>query len=130
MRCAPEDVLVLVLHYLYAQGVRKFESDPAALHPIFFEARQQQPGRHLFSGFVFDTRDYFPFSETVEEALDALQFSGYLERSNPKGVFFEILPHIEGLHAQVSTEFTSEELESVKRFAESLSDRIAVKSSN
>lgn len=119
MTHSPEDVLAATLHFLKESDVTKFEASPIVLHPIVYEWRQEKAAS-LLESFPFDTRDYFPFSDILEEALDALQFSGYLERTNPKGVFFEIRPQITSLFERIKAGFSEEELGVVREMAEAI----------
>lgn len=127
MKYRPEDVLAMILYHLYEKGIRKFESDPVSIHPIFFEWRNADRSKDMLSGFIFDTRDYFPFSDTLEESLDALQFAGYLERTNPKGAFYEIQPNIEKLYTKLKARFKEEDISIVNRFADDLNSKLKTK---
>lgn len=123
---APEDVVAVTLYKMF-KGTPKFEASPVAIHPVFYECRLRAQDTDMLNVFRFDTRDYFPFSDTLEESLDALQFAGYLERSNPRGTFFEIQPSIERLYETISVKFEKSELEILDQLAEKLAEQLQTK---
>ena len=56
------------------------------MHTRFFEWRDKAEFSKLFDLFVFDNRDYFPYSETLDRVeLDGLQLAGYLEENQSSG---------------------------------------------
>jgi hypothetical protein len=114
----PEDVVVGLLAYVSRHQKRRFEADPVSLHPRFFEWREKEEYARLFGEFVFDTRDYFPFSETLDSVLDGLQFAGYLERTNPSGTWYQIRPSVEKLFdTDISSRFDSDQLRALEALA-------------
>lgn len=88
----PEDVVVGLLAELWRKDFDRFKADPVSVHSRFYEWRERPELADLFGKFVFDTRDYFPYSETLDRVLDGLQLAGYLERTNPRGTFYVIRP--------------------------------------
>lgn len=86
----PEDVVVGLLAELRNRKFTRFKADPVSVHSRFYEWRENPQFSGLFGRFVFDTRDYFPFSETLDRVFDGLQLAGYLERTNPRGTFYMI----------------------------------------
>jgi hypothetical protein len=119
-----EDLLAIVLYELHEQGCNKFEASAASLHPVFYEWREKNRTSQLYKLLVFDTRDRFPFSETIQDALDALQFSGYLERTNPKGIYFEINPKIKKLYPAIQERFDENEIVLIRSLAQKIIENI------
>ena len=93
----PEDVVVGLLAAVWRKKVDRFKADPVSVHSCFYEWRRRADLGALFRDFVFDTRDYFPYSETLDRVFDGLQLAGYLERTNPRGTFYVIRPAMEQL---------------------------------
>lgn len=107
----PEDVVVALLAEVKSRVGGRFAADPVHLHPSFFAWREQPEFDSLLNEFIFDTRDYFPFSDTLESVLDSLQFAGYLERTNPRGTWYQITPALEELYKeQTSKKFEPKQL--------------------
>src|SRR4029077_1100185 len=107
----PEDVIVALLAEVKSRVGGRFAADPVHLHPSFFAWREQPEFDSLLNEFIFDTRDYFPFSDTLESVLDSLQFAGYLERTNPRGTWYQITPALEELYKeQTSKKFEPKQL--------------------
>jgi len=113
----PEDVVVGLLAFVSQTGTR-FEADPVSLHPRFFEWRGKKEYSGLFNEFVFDTRDYFPFSETLDSVLDGLQFAGYLERTNPRGTWYQVTPAVQVLFEKdIKSRFDATQLKALEALA-------------
>jgi hypothetical protein len=93
----PEDVVVGLLAEVWRKKFDRFKADPVSVHSRFYEWRERPELADLFGKFVFDTRDYFPYSETLDRVFDGLQLAGYLERTNPRGTFYVIRPAMEKL---------------------------------
>lgn len=94
----PEDMVIgLLAEVKRKTGSERFEADPVSIHSRFFEWRDKKEFSQLFDLFVFDSRDYFPYSETLDRVLDGLQLAGYLERTNPRGTYYVITPALERL---------------------------------
>ena len=83
----PEDVVVGLLAVLWEKNYERFKADPVSVHSNFYQWREN----------VFDTRDYFPYSETLDQVFDGLQLAGYLERTNPRGIYYMITPEVKTL---------------------------------
>ncbi len=121
----PEDVVVALLAELHRQNRVRFGADPVAMHSRFYEWREERQYLDLFGSFVFDTRDYFPYSDTLDRVLDGLQLAGYLERTNPRGTFYMITPEVVKLFdKEVKPRFKGPQLKALeelaKQFAESI----------
>jgi hypothetical protein len=115
----PVDFVLSLLAEVRRLGTQKFQANPVKLHSFFYSCRCDPQFTNLVGDFVFDTRDYFPLSETLEEALDALQFAGYLERTNPRGTYYllaDSLPNV--FDRTVRGKFSKQELETVNRLAQ------------
>jgi hypothetical protein len=94
----PEDVVVgLLAEVLEGTNSHRFVADPVSVHTHFFEWRDRHEFSGLLGDFVFDSRDYYPYSETLDRVLDGLQLAGYLERTNPQGTWYEITPALRTL---------------------------------
>jgi hypothetical protein len=93
----PEDIVVGLLAALWRNDYDRFKADPVSVHSSFYRWRESPDFSRLFGQFVFDKRDYFPYSETLDRVLDGLQLAGYLERTNPRGTYYVIVPEIEKL---------------------------------
>ncbi|MGB8029054.1 MAG: hypothetical protein WCF30_05245 [Terracidiphilus sp.] len=93
----PEDVIVGLLAALWRKKYDRFKADPVSVHSSFYKWRENPDFSRLFDEFIFDKRDYFPYSETLDRVLDGLQLAGYLERTNPRGTYYVIVPEIERL---------------------------------
>ena len=121
------DFVLSLLAEVRRLGVQKFEANPVKLHNFFYSCRRDPQLRDFVGDFIFDTRDYFPFSETLEESLDALQFAGYLERTNPRGTYYllsESLPNV--FDKTVGGKFSGEELEKVHQIAQRFLQEVSV----
>jgi hypothetical protein len=115
----PEDVVVGLLAKLWHSDYERFKADPVRVHSRFYEWRESPSFSRLFSQFVFDTRDYFPYSETLDRVFDGLQLAGYLERTNPRGTFYVITPAIERLFEKdVKAKFRGPQLKALEELAE------------
>jgi hypothetical protein len=115
----PEDVIVgLLAEVRQKTGSERFEADPVSMHTRFFEWRDMAEFSKLFDLFVFDTRDYFPYSETLDRVLDGLQLAGYLERTNPRGTYYVITPALESLFEKnVKSRFGGPQLQALEALA-------------
>jgi hypothetical protein len=119
MTIRPEDVVVgLLAEVRETAGSHRFVADPVAVHSNFFAWRDRPQFACLLGGFVFDTRDYFPYSETLDRVLDGLQLAGYLERTNPRGTWYQITPALQSLFERnVKPRFGESELTALKSLA-------------
>ena len=115
----PEDVIVgLLAEVKQKMGSARFEADPVSMHTRFFEWRDNAEFSNLFDLFIFDTRDYFPYSETLDHVLDGLQLAGYLERTNPRGTYYVITPALENLFEKnVKSRFGGPQLQALEALA-------------
>ncbi|HEX3354504.1 MAG TPA: hypothetical protein VHS34_16920 [Terriglobales bacterium] len=115
----PEDVVVgLLAEVKQRMGSDRFEADPVGMHTRFFEWRDRPEFSNLFDLFVFDTRDYFPYSETLDRVLDGLQLAGYLERTNPRGTYYVITQALENLfESNVKSRFEGPQLKALEALA-------------
>lgn len=115
----PEDMVVgLLAEVRRKMGFERFEADPVSIHSRFFEWRDKEAFSELFDRFVFDTRDYFPYSETLDRVLDSLQLAGYLERTNPRGTYYVITPALENLfEGKVKSKFEGPQLQALEALA-------------
>jgi hypothetical protein len=124
-RYEPEDVIVAILAHLKDMSYQRFHADAVELHPAFYKLATDPDFRRFFGKFIFDTRDYFAYSETLEDAIDSLQFAGYLERTNPRGTWYQITPALKSIYdKKIAAEFTDAERETfsaiAQRFVETL----------
>ena len=123
----PEDVVIALLANVRRRGGHRFQADPVAVHPAFYAWRDQCEFRRLFGAFVFDTRDYFPFSDTLDSVFDSLQFAGYLERTNPRGTWYQITDSVEKVfEGEVRAKFSREQLKSIATLAERFRESIKI----
>lgn len=114
----PEDIVVGLLAELRHRKFARFKADPVSVHSRFYEWREDPRYSALFGTFVFDTRDYFPFSETLDRVFDGLQLAGYLERTNPRGTFYMITPAIDRLFEKdVKAKFKGPQLKALEALA-------------
>jgi hypothetical protein len=115
----PEDVIVgLLAEVKQKMGSERFEADPVNMHSRFFEWRDKEQFSKFFDLFVFDNRDYFPYSETLDQVLDGLQLAGYLERTNPRGTYYVITPALESLfESNVKSRFGAPQLQALEALA-------------
>jgi hypothetical protein len=116
----PEDLVVgLLAEVKKLKGFPLFEADPVTVHSSFYEWRNEAKFSQFFKTFVFDTRDYFPYSETLDRVFDGLQLAGYLERTNPRGTFYVITPAMETLFENdVKPKFKGPQLKALEALAE------------
>ena len=115
----PEDVVVGLLAEVKQKKGDRFLADPVTVHSRFYEWRERADLSDLFGRFVFDTRDYFPYSETLDRVFDGLQLAGYLERTNPRGTFYVITPAMEKLFENdIKQKFQGPQLEALEALAE------------
>lgn len=125
-----EDVLVGALYFLKEKGKgTRFEASPQKLHRVFYDARSEalKKGATILEAFTFDTRDYFPYSEAIEDGLNALQIAGYLERENPTGMYYSIRSEaINLLFKSIQEEFDAEGIVTLKEIANSISDHLRI----
>jgi hypothetical protein len=115
----PEDMVIgLLAEVRQKTGSERFEADPVSIHTRFFEWRDKEEFAKLFDLFIFDTRDYFPYSETLDQVLDGLQLAGYLERTNPRGTYYVITPALEKLfEGKVKSRFEGPQLRALEALA-------------
>lgn len=114
----PEDVVVALLAEVQKTGSERFEADPVNMHSGFFKWRDQEQFSNLFDSFVFDNRDYFPYSATLDQVLDGLQLAGYLERTNPRGTYYVITPALRSLfESNVKARFGPPQLQALEALA-------------
>ncbi|MGA2084043.1 MAG: hypothetical protein ABSG60_00820 [Terracidiphilus sp.] len=107
----PEDVVVGLLATLSKQEFERFKADPVTVHSSFYTWREKSNSSGLFDQFIFDKRDYFPYSETLDRIFDGLQLAGYLERTNPRGIYYIIEPEVQALfQSDVKARFTDPQL--------------------
>ena len=117
----PEDVVVGVLAYLASrENEAKFRADAVAVHKVVADLKREDRFRELFRGLAFDRRDYFPYSDTLEEILDVLQLAGYLERTNPRGLYYQIRPALTSMfQKEILPKFSEEQLNLIEEAAAS-----------
>jgi hypothetical protein len=121
----PEDVLVGLLAEVRLREGDRFRADPVTVHSQFYKWREDPESSDLFREFVFDTRDYFPYSETLDRAFDGLQLAGYLERTNPRGTYYVITPTILKLFEEhIKSRFTADQLKTLEVLAGQFADGI------
>ena len=114
----PENVVVGLLATLWKNNYDRFKADPVSVHSSFYKWRESPDFSGLFSQFIFDRRDYFPYSETLDRVLDGLQLAGYLERTNPRGINYLIVPEIERLfQSNVRPRFKKQQLSELEALA-------------
>jgi hypothetical protein len=114
----PEDVVVGLLAEVWRKRFDRFKADPVSVHSRFYEWRERPELADLFGKFVFDTRDYFPYSETLDRVFDGLQLAGYLERTNPRGTFYVIRPAMEKLFKKdIQTKFKGPQRKALEALA-------------
>lgn len=114
----PEDVVVGLLALLWERNYERFKADPVSVHSSFYKWREEENFSRLFDQFVFDTRDYFPYSETLDRVFDGLQLAGYLERTNPRGIYYVIGPEVEALfQGEVKSRFDAAQLAKLEALA-------------
>lgn len=115
----PEDMVVgLLAEVKQKMGSERFEADPVSIHSRFFEWRDKEEFSKFFDLFIFDTRDYFPYSETLDRVLDGLQLAGYLERTNPRGTYYIITPALANLfETKVRPRFEGAQLQALEALA-------------
>lgn len=111
-RFSPEDVVVGLIALGQEQpGGKRFPADTVRLHRAIAKLTKDDRFSHLFQGLAFDERDYFPYCESLEGILDGLQLCGYLERGNPRGLFYESLPSLQGVFdANIRQKFSGQQL--------------------
>jgi hypothetical protein len=115
----PEDVVVGLLAILSEQNYERFKADPVTVHSSFYRWRESAASSKLFDQFVFDKRDYFPYSETLDRVFDGLQLAGYLERTNPRGIYYVIGPDVETLFQNdVKPKFKGKQLKALEALAD------------
>jgi hypothetical protein len=124
-RYEPEDVMVAIFACLKDMNYQRFHADAVELHPAVYKLAGDPAFKKFFERFIFDTRDYFAYSETLEDAIDSLQFAGYLERTNPRGTWYQITPALKSIfEKKIAAGFTHDEHEAIasiaKRFVESV----------
>jgi hypothetical protein len=115
----PEDVVVGLLAVLWEKDYERFKADPVSVHSNFYQWRENANFSQLFDQFVFDTRDYFPYSETLDQVFDGLQLAGYLERTNPRGIYYMITPEVKALFKKdVGSKFKGPQRKALEALAE------------
>ena len=115
----PEDIVVGLLAMLWEKDYERFKADPVDVHSNFYRWRENANFSKFFSQFVFDTRDYFPYSETLDQVFDGLQFAGYLMRTNPRGIYYVIEPELQKLFAKdVDSKFKGPQRKALEALAE------------
>lgn len=115
---APEDVVV-GLFALRSGDKPRFPADAVNIQKAVAGLRSNATFEPLFDDFAFDTRDYFPYSDYLEEVIDGLQLSGYLERTNPRGAYYSTRPALKRLfESSIQEKFTKEELERLRQASE------------
>ncbi len=111
---SPQDVIIALLAYLRSDD-EKFRADPVRIHKALAKLKQDDRFKELLRGLAFDRRDYFPYSEYVEESLDALQLGGYLDRTNPRGVYYQVRPFLRKMFdKEIKLRFNQEQLRSLE----------------
>lgn len=125
-RYEPEDLVVALLAKLREKNLDRFEANPIRVHPAFFAWRHSPAYGKFLAQFAFDTRDYFPFSETLEEVLDSLQFAGYLERTNPRGTWYQITPALQRVFTEdIAARFEPEDMVLLGRLADEFANHVS-----
>jgi hypothetical protein len=124
-RYEPEDVIVAILARLRDLNYMRFHADAVELHPAIYKLASKPNFKKFFGRFIFDTRDYFAYSRTLEEAIDSLQFAGYLERTNPRGTWYQITPSLKSVFDQeIAARFSPEEREVISTLAEQFVENV------
>jgi hypothetical protein len=98
---------------------QRFHADAVELHPAIYALANEPAFKKFFGQFIFDTRDYFAYSETLEDAIDSLQFAGYLERTNPRGTWYQITPALKAIYdKKIAAGFNEEEHKAISNIAQ------------
>jgi len=69
------EIFIGMLHYL-PEKVNEFSINSVKLHRCFYELKRIYPSN--FKEFRFDTRDYWPYSETLDCLIDGFIIAGTL----------------------------------------------------
>lgn len=86
-----DDVWIGILYFMKTEGgENRFSTDPEIIHSAIYELRKKDEFKDMLNKFVFDTRGFYPRSQTLENSINHLQLAGLLERTNPRFSFFEI----------------------------------------
>jgi hypothetical protein len=110
---SPQDVIVGLL--ALKEGEERFRADPVRIHKAVAKLKSDERFSELLRGLVFDRRDYFPYSEYLEETLDALQLGGNLDRTNPRGVYYQTRPSLRTMFdKEIRGRFSKNELKRLK----------------
>jgi hypothetical protein len=110
LQFSPQDVIIALLAYMNGEG-GKFRADAVRIHKGLAKLKQDERFKEMLRGLAFDRRDYFPYSEYLEETLDALQLGGYLDRTNPRGVYYQIRPSLRSMfEKEVKQRFSKKQL--------------------
>jgi hypothetical protein len=120
---SPQDVIIGLLAF-QKEGEERFRADPVRIHKAVAKLKSDERFSELFKGLVFDRRDYFPYSEYLEETLDALQLGGNLDRANPRGVYYQTRRSLRTMfEEEIRQRFREDEL---KRLEEASSEFFAI----
>ena len=124
-RYEPEDVIVAIFAHLRDMNYQRFHADTVELHPAIYKLASDPTFKKFFERFIFDTRDYFAYSETLEDAIDSLQFAGYLERTNPRGTWYQITPALKSIFdKKIAAGFTGDEHKAISKIAERFAESV------
>ena len=119
----PTDVIEAIFHFL---GERfRFPADVPKIHRIFYTLSEEKQFASLFTEFIFDNSQMFPYCATVRYALDNLQQARLLACINPGLDEFEITDALAKLDIDKTGLFSSGEIELLGQAAERFKSLLA-----
>lgn len=116
---SPTDIITGIVAYLFESNVTEFPTDRRQVHKALFQLREELGG--ILRYIPFDTRDIYPYSPAVDEAISNMQATDDLQRNNPRMARFKI-----GASAKqyfdviLAPEFSAKQKKEMKAIAERL----------
>lgn len=131
MRFLPGDVIVGLLANLFKRRITNLSVDPIDIHPLVYKWRADRHYANLFKDFTFDTREYYPYSRTIDDVMDSLVLAGYLVRADSRASGLRIRKGIANLYeSEVKGTFNRAETKALVRLSENLANQLSHKIPN
>ncbi|MBI4140891.1 hypothetical protein HY485_03585 [Candidatus Woesearchaeota archaeon] len=118
------EIFIGMLHYL-PSSVHEFSIDGVKLHRCFYELKRIYPSN--FKEFKFDTRDYWPYSETLDCLIDGLIITGTLWYKGIGGNKYEFSrEHVSAAYYKIEPSLSRGRVSELKTMSQIFAQMMAV----
>ena len=120
---SPTDIIAGIVACLFDSNVTEFPTCLLSVHKALFQLRQELGG--ILQHIPFDTRDIYPYSPAVDEAISNMQATDDLQRNNPQMARFKIGASAKNYFDTIlAAEFSAKQKEEMKAIAKRLAEAL------